>query len=358
MSLFRLTPWRCGSAALLVAAVAAVSLFAAPVESVTRDTFKDRKGFIPFRKYQSLPGKVVGILVSDVSAMMSQEGRGGPADAMGFSMDGGSYRWVYVPVKERPMITNLTLAVGEKGDRTKTYPSLSMASAETIKQWDIRGPYALVEVEVNDGAGAPADEAFTATKMRQLDGTREFSLNLSEVVKELRKRSQDYLRDHGKQIDDALAAAEKKALGDRKKTGPRETAEVFYLTWLPEKERLQVRFRTRITDGAYAFGGGAPTPPFPLPPPPLPPAGKGAAAPGPPVLRPPPPPPGGFRGARFGTQFGIEVGVAFEVTKSGKVSSVLELPIESFQAELPPPPGVGPGRGLPVDLPPPPPKRP
>jgi hypothetical protein len=342
---------RCGGA-VLVAALAGAGLFAAPVDPVARDTIKDRTGFIPNRQYQPLPGKVVGVLVSDVVGMMGQEGRGGPPDAMAFSTGGNSYRWVYVPVRERPLITNLTLRVGEKGGSTKTYPSLSMANAATVKQWDIGVPYALVEVEVNDGEGSPAEEGFAATKMTRLDGTRDFPMNLPEVVKELRKRAQDHIQGHGKQIDEAMAAAEKKALGDRKKTGPRETAELFYLTWLPDKERLQARFRSRITDGAYAYGTGVPPRPIPLPPPPLPPGGKGAA-PAPAPLRPPPPPFGDGRGIRFGTQFGIEIGVVFEVNKSGKVTRITDLPIESFQSELPPPPAP-PGRGgVRIELPPP-----
>src|SRR5262249_38557648 len=98
MPLTRSSPWRRCSMAVLVAAVAAVALLAAPVTPTTHETIKDRKEFIPNRQYQSLPGKVVGVLVSDVAAMMGQEGRGGPPDAMAFSSGGNSYRWVYVPV--------------------------------------------------------------------------------------------------------------------------------------------------------------------------------------------------------------------------------------------------------------------
>ena len=148
----------CRPMALLLAAGTLAALTAAPAPDVLRrETVKDkdRAAFIPYRKYQPLPGKTVGLLVSDVAAKMGHEGRGGPADAMGFSADGNSYRWVYVPVTERPMITNLSLPVGEKGDRRITFPLLSMASARTVKQWNITVPYALIEVEVNSGAERP-----------------------------------------------------------------------------------------------------------------------------------------------------------------------------------------------------------
>src|SRR5262249_48636681 len=150
---------------------------------------------------------------------------------------------------EKPLITNLTLRVGEKGDRTKVYPSLSMANPETVKQWDITVPYSLVEVEVNDGLGGPPEEAFTATKMKRLDGTKEYPLEVAEVVKELRKKYQTYLQEEAKGIEVSMAEAQKKALGERKPTGPRDTKELFYLTWMPETQRLRVLFRTRITDG-------------------------------------------------------------------------------------------------------------
>jgi len=39
---------------------------------------------------------MVGVLVSDVVAMVGRRARR-PPDAMGFSAGGGSYRWIYVP---------------------------------------------------------------------------------------------------------------------------------------------------------------------------------------------------------------------------------------------------------------------
>src|SRR5262245_2601628 len=92
--------------ALLLAAGALAALVAhaapAPVPATTNETVKDRAAFIPHRKYQPLPGKVVGVLVGDVRAKMAHEGRSGPADAMGLSVAGNSYRWMYVPVADDP----------------------------------------------------------------------------------------------------------------------------------------------------------------------------------------------------------------------------------------------------------------
>jgi hypothetical protein len=310
-----------------VALLVALTAFAAPVPTGTTETLKDRTGFIPHRQYQPLSGKVVGVLVSDVAAMMGQEGRGGPPDAMGFSRGGGSYRWVYVPVEQNPLIRNLHVKTGEKGDAVKIYPSLSMANAQTVKQWEIDVASALVEVEVNDNLGAPADEGFVATRMRRLDGTRDFPAKLPEVVAESRERWKTLSEKQQKEAADAFDLVQRTRLGDRKLTGPRETKEVFYVTWLPERERLQIRFRTTITDGAYQFAQGGALPPRPGP-------------------RPPPRP----ANVRFGTEVTVEYGVVYEITPGGKLDKTYLLPVAASTRELPPPPGVdrpGPGGQLP-----------
>ena len=342
-------------AGLLVLAVgvglAGAGLAAPAPRGPATETIKDRKAFIPHRKYEALPGSVVGVLVGDVAAMMGQEGRSGPADAMGFSANGNSYRWMYVPPTDKVMINNLAVAVGEKGDQKKLYPRLSMASPTTVKQWDIDVPYALVEVEVNDGLAAPAIEGFVATRMKRLDGTKDYPLKIVDVVADMRKRYRRYLQDEKKTIDAALDKEAKETLKDKKPTGPRETTELFYVTWLPQSQHLRVHFRTRISDGAYQYSeGGMRRGPFPLP---VPPNGKPGGAQGaalPPLPLPPPPPPPRFR-VRYGTTFGIELGMAYEVDKKGKVDKISTLPIEGFHQEIPPPPVLGGPRGRPVPLP-------
>jgi hypothetical protein len=326
---------RISSLSLAAAGLSVAVLVAAPAPIETTETIKERKGFIPNRVYHALPGKTVGIMVSDVAAMMGQEGRGGPADAYGFSRDMGSYNWMYAPDNDQPIITNLTVKVGEKGDNSKTYPKLNMANPRTVKQWNIDVPYALVEVEVNDGLGCPADEHFTATTMRRLDGTKEYPLVVADVVKELKERYKKYQEDQAKGISGALEESQKAAIKDKKPTGPRETKDMFYITWQPKEEKVRVHFRTTISDGAYetATVPGFPGGPFRLPP------GPGAGVP-PQLNAAFPPPPPQLREVKYGTTFGIEFGMAYEVNKSGRVDRVLTLPFEAFQKEIPPPPGV------------------
>src|SRR5262249_48806731 len=77
-------------------------------------------------------------------------------------------------------------------------------------------------------------------------------------VEDLRKSYTAWKEKEKRKLDEAMADAQKKAIKDRKPTGPRETAELFYITWMPEKQRLVVRFRTTLTDGDYKYTEGGP----------------------------------------------------------------------------------------------------
>ncbi|MBY0228275.1 MAG: hypothetical protein K2W96_03230 [Gemmataceae bacterium] len=311
----------------------------APGDAEPDDVVKDRKAFIPHRKHDPLKGKTVALLVNDVRAYMGFDGRGGPPDAMGLSVANNSYRWIYVPTPDAasPLISGLNVEVGEKGGKKKVYAKLGMANPVLAKAWGINVPYSLVEVEVNDGEGAPPGEAFVATKATRLDGTKEYPLDATKTVEALRKRWADDKKGVAKKVEAVMAAEAKKILKDRKATGPRETAELEYMTWLPEAQRMRVAFRARVTDGAFTFieVGGGRGGPFPLPPPP-------GAGPRPAALFFPPPPPRGIK-VKTGAEFGVEYGFAYEVDKSGKVVKRQELKPEGFSRELPIPLG-GPGR--------------
>src|SRR5262249_1296357 len=146
---------------LSAAALLAGALLAAPAPVQTTEEVKDRTSFLPVRKYQPLTGKVVGVVASDVAKVMSLDGRSGPADPYRFSRDNQSYRWMYVPVPQgQAIIQNLQVNTGQDGANRKIYPLLNMANPNTVKQWNIEAPYSLVEVEVNDNLGAPAQEGF------------------------------------------------------------------------------------------------------------------------------------------------------------------------------------------------------
>ena len=319
--------WNCMRGLLLgfVAALVTAPLLAVPVPAGGPATITDRKDFIPNRKHLPLPGKIVAVLAFGAQPVLSLEGRSGPPDQLCVGYNGGSYRWVYVPVKENPFIGSLNIAVGDKGEKRK-FDRLSLANPVTVKQWDVAGKYALVEIEVNGGLGSPATDSFVATKMRKLDGTADFPLKVEEIIAELQSKYDLHIKDQARQLDTAMEKAGADLLKDKKATGPRERTNVVFVTWLPEAERLRVHFRSTMVDGDYKYANGVKIE-------------VGQPGPGAPAPLVP-------NGLRYGTQFGIEFGAAFEVSKSGKVERMLTLPPASFQRELPMPPAFRP-RGVP-----------
>jgi hypothetical protein len=314
--------------------VAAGIAFGVPSKPAPEGTIKDRAKFIPCRNHQALKGKAVGILVGNPQPILSTEGRSGPPDSFCFSTALASYRWVYVPAEGTSIITNLQVPTGEKG-KGKVYPRLNMANPKTVKAWGIKNSYTLVEVEINDGLGSPAGDSFVATGMKVLEGTKEYPLKVADAVAEVRKQYAAHVKKQARAIDKAMTEAQKKALKDQKPTGPREKAELMFVTWLPDSHQLRVHFRTRVSDGAYKFikRGGPGRGPFPLPPPPQAAGGK----------QPPPPPPREIT-IKTGTTFGVEFGMAYEISKAGKIEKRLRLPFQSFQQKLNMPVS-GPGRG-------------
>lgn len=292
---------------------------------------KDRASFIPYRKYEPLKGKVIGILLADGQPILSTEGRSGPPNQLVFGSGGSSYRWVYVPAPTNPMITNLLVPVGDKGEN-HMYPALDMANPKSVVPWGITKPYTLVEVEVNGGAGSPSNDSFVATSMKALDGTNDYPLKMTEVVHELRKRYAAHLKEKQRAIEKAMKEAAEQHLQGQKPTGPREKTDLMFLTWMPQSKTLRAHFRTRISDGAYSEteGGARLVDPVPEGP-----AGK--------ERRQPPPPPR-FK-VKFGTTFGIELGMAYEVARDGKLAGSQTLPIQSFRQVLQPPPQAPSRRG-------------
>jgi hypothetical protein len=337
--------------AFILGAAVPFALSAVQADEPAPGLIKYRANFLPRQKHMPLGGKVVGLLVSEPQPVLSAEGRSGPPDELCFACGGVSYRWVYVSVQGQAPITNLQVPVGEKGDQKQVYPALDLARLRLVGNWGVKEPYTLVEVTVNGGAGSPATDSFVATEIKVVEGTAEYPLKAVTVVTDLRKRYAAFLKDKARDLDREMGEAQKKALKDRKPTGPREQSDLMFLTWMPKTKTLVAHFRTKVSDGAYTFvQGGARPGPFPLPPPPLPPGKGGGQAPAPPPggARQPPPPPN-FR-VKVGTTFGVEFGMAYEVSKEGKLLHSEVLPFQAFQVELPPPPAVG--RPVPLPVPP------
>ena len=295
-----------------------------------QETVKDRKSYFPNRKSAVLTGKEIGILLTDGQPILSTEGRSGPADQLVFSAGGNSYRWVYVPTAENPLIRDLQVPVAD-GEKVK-YPALDMANPKSVARWGVKQTYTLVEVEVNAGRGSPAIDSFVGTNFRVLDGSKEYPLNVMDSLKLVKDKYAEFITKQQKAIDQAMKDGAEKSLKGKAPTGPRERKDLMYLTWLPGSSELRVHFKTTISDGAYTVvngPGGPRLPPGKLPPPP-----KGALFAAPddtdPVLR---IVPKNFA-MKTGTTFGIEFGMAYVVNQKGEVTRTEELPIEPFTQQI------------------------
>jgi hypothetical protein len=273
---------------------------------------KKQEAVFPTRDFAALPGKVVGVLASNGSAVLAQEGRKGPADTLCLGSGEGSYRWLYVPVPKKPLIGALNVRVGPRGETTRRFDSLGLANPRTVQKWGVTQPYTLVEVEVNGGQGAPPGENFVATDLRVVEGSREYPFKATAAVNRVRAAYEAALKDHESVITKALAEARKDVPPGRKPSGVRERTELVFVTWLPEQQRLRVVLQTRTAETAP---GPVPTP---------------AADSEDPAKR-------------QATVFGAEWGMTFEVSRLDKTEVSRELPLRKFHNEilLPAPPQAG-----------------
>lgn len=278
---------------------------------------QERSSFLPHQKYAPVPGKAVGILIADPTQILSNEGRSGPPGHFCFARDLASYRWIYVDAPVNPQITNLDLPAGLKGEITQKYLSLVMADAASLQQYGKFKKFTLVEVDVNQGQGSPVYESFVVTGLRVVEDSKAYPFKAADVVAFAEKEQKVWLAGQVEAIKKTLTQVSKEALDGRKATGPRETESLMFVTWLAETQRLCVRFRIKITDGAYmeiGAGGAAPRPDAPQPPRPR---------------------------IKAGTSFGVDLGRSYEFSKEGTLVHTESLPITSFIREMPLPPARG-----------------
>ncbi len=295
-------------------------VLAAPTPDVTEDVFKDRATFIP-SKIAPKPGKVIGLLITDANAVIGRDGRQGSPSQFAFSTADQNYDWVHISWPVDTFVSEWKVRTGEKGDTIKVFNNLTQATPDTVKEkFGFSARYALVEMEINEGLGAPGRDWMVATQMKRLDHTREYPLDVPEVVAQMRRKYDAWLRDQELSMNDKMDQAQKQYLKETKPTGPRQTTTIMYLTWLPASQRLSARFLTRIADGAFEDGKAI-----------EPASGERPGLPGGPERSSSRTAPGKFR---HGTEFGIEFGLAYEVSKSGSLERTLKLPVESFEHKV------------------------
>jgi hypothetical protein len=274
-------------------------------------------------RFAPMPGKVIGVFVTDVKDAMAAEGRTGPTDAVGFASGLGSYRWAYLPCKDTPDDADtISVRVGEPPGKQIRFAEVCVATKPRLMKYGIAAPYTLVELEVNDGLGSSdGDDKFKCSSLRLVEGTEEYSLRVAGVVSSLENQFKIYVKEQEDVITKAMKDLTTEVLGSRPLTGPRETSQHVYVTWLsdrdrPERDCLHVEFRTRVADGDFKYGKGIEHGRF---------AGKTPA------------PEQEKRGSRYGTIVGVEFGMIYEISKTGKLQKSEAIPLRTFHREIPPP---------------------
>lgn len=207
-------------------------------------------------KYAPLQGKVVGVLVPDAEAILAAEKRSGPAGAVLFSSGPGSYRWLYLPrPKDDRKAEDQYVVVA--GDKEQVFHHVRIATRELLSEMKLPDKYALVEVEVNGGAGASAKgDSLVATSIRGVERTPEFPLDLDKVIVEVMRRTANRREAEAKAIEKVVAQAQEKVGINSPPTGPRETSDSLRVEWRPESRQFRVTVTTEVTDGYYLKGGG------------------------------------------------------------------------------------------------------
>jgi hypothetical protein len=259
-------------------------------------------------RFEPLPGKAVGVVVLDSAPLAAREGRSGPPGAVAFIRGTGSFRWMYLPAVGDPDADDMAFALGADGRTQKVFPKVRLATREMVKPLGLTGPFHLVAVEVNGGAGSPPEEGFVATSLKRLDGTKEYPFKTAELLRDLTERVQKFLGGQQVAIARAMAEAQGAVAKGRKPTGPEETTLEVTVTWLPQEERLRIEFRHRVTNGFYVVG-------------------QGVEGPKPTITR-------------AGSQFGVVGGVVYEISKGGQVARETPVKFEPFTRELGLPPGA------------------
>ena len=266
----------------------------------------DRAQFIPETRFPALPGRAVMVLTGDTWPILKAHGRGGHPQSACLSAAGGAYRWVFIPSESEPTVP-LRVRIGDKADR-KTYPKTRGCTLDDLQPMGVTEQYSLVEVEINEGLGSSeAQTSVLVTKLKVLDRSADYPIHTAKVVVDLRSKYEDFLSAEEKEV----AAAAEKIRADALKAPPRRegkpepgsTTTLTYVTWMPETSTLQVRCNTKRIDGRI--------PRY---------VGQSRSEAPPPVLP--------------GVEWGLDLGMLYEVDKEGKLLKSVRLPIQAFTRPL------------------------
>lgn len=100
--------------------------------------------------YKPLAGYIVGVLVSDVSANLRDEGSGTVPKEIGFATEGRySYYRLIWPCLVQGKGLDISFAVGESGNVHKTFKNMCEASTDTATPYGVKPPQRQKGSEIN-----------------------------------------------------------------------------------------------------------------------------------------------------------------------------------------------------------------
>jgi hypothetical protein len=197
----------------------------------------------------------IGVLATGLDSYWQEMSIGTMAGAMGLSMDGEQgYRLFYfLDPKKKAGAPGTGGAGSDCSRKINSFDRITMATAKTIKNLGIDVPYALVRLEVNCGDDQNAGGMFVVTRMKRLDGTMKYPLDVTKAVTEALDGSTKYLEGKKPEIDKLLAELKPQVgfgVGDAETK--RSTDVLPFVAW--KDDRLVIRVRTRVVDTQLGWG--------------------------------------------------------------------------------------------------------
>jgi hypothetical protein len=254
--------------------------------------------------FDALPGTAIGVIAFNTDQLASKEGRSGPSGAVTFVRGTGSFRWMYLPVKNDADAENLQFGIGERPATKKMFTNVRLATRDMVARLGLKEPFNLVEVQVNGGAGSSPEESFVATAIRRIDTTKEYPLAPDKVLREVLEIGNRRLAEQEPAIKKAFNKARTSINNASGVSGSDEKNKDVFVTWLPKKERLEINLIIRVSNGFYATSQGVDGP--------------------------------RFQSQRSGTQFGATFSVSFQVDRNGAIAAEIPMGIKPFIREIEP----------------------
>lgn len=223
--------------------------------------------FIP-EEFGPVSAHAVGVVVLNPDLQHFLGRTGEPDSESAFSTAGQSYRWIYLLGSGNETSSMLLRGV-QPGDVYSPLGAKMPTVGELLAASIIQKSHTLVEADVNEGLGSGQGDRLVLTNIKRLDGSPGHPIDTDAVVEKSRA---EYARLGTTDLEAAMEKARVLTktppppwavrLGAMGTSALRDSRELTYVTWLPERKALEIRFR-RIAIDARSVPIDATKPPAP-----------------------------------------------------------------------------------------------